>query len=65
MNRLARIDPSTTGRISSTAQIVAFRNVLIHGYDMIDEQQVWQVITDSLPTLLKEIQPLLPTEPSG
>jgi len=27
---------------------VAFRNVLVHGYDLIDAEQVWAAITDDL-----------------
>jgi uncharacterized protein with HEPN domain len=60
VNRLTRLDGPTAGRISNTAQIVAFRNLLIHGYDIIDDQQVWSVITGSVPSLLVEIQHLLP-----
>jgi uncharacterized protein with HEPN domain len=61
VNRLARIDPSVADRISDTSRIIAFRNVLIHGYDLIDDKDVWQVITGSLPKLLAETQALLPT----
>ncbi len=60
VNRLGRIDPSVAAKISNSARIVAFRNLLIHGYDLIDDKEVWQVITGSLPTLLAEIQALLP-----
>jgi uncharacterized protein with HEPN domain len=60
VNRLTRIDPSIAAGISSTSQIIAFRNVLIHGYDLIDVKEVWKVITNSLPTLLAETGGLLP-----
>jgi uncharacterized protein with HEPN domain len=36
MNRVARLDPDTAARISKHKQIIDFRNVLIHGYDLID-----------------------------
>ncbi|MBW3543914.1 MAG: DUF86 domain-containing protein [Planctomycetes bacterium] len=36
----------------------AFRNLLIHGYDAIDDAQVWQVIAADLPILIAEIQAL-------
>jgi uncharacterized protein with HEPN domain len=61
VNRLARIDPSVADRISDTSRIIAFRNVLIHGYDLIDDKDVWQVITGSFPKLIAETQALLPT----
>ena len=59
VNRLTRTDPTTAARISSTTQILAFRNVLIHGYDLINDKEVWQVITSSLSKLHAEIQALL------
>jgi uncharacterized protein with HEPN domain len=62
-HRLVRLDPSTAARISSTARIIAFRNLLIHGYDVIDDQEVWQVITASLPILLREARALLDDGP--
>jgi len=31
--RLARTDPQTAARIGDHPQIIAFRNLLIHGYD--------------------------------
>ncbi|HTV48290.1 MAG TPA: HepT-like ribonuclease domain-containing protein [Phycisphaerae bacterium] len=62
VNRLTRIDPAIASRISSTAQIIAFRNVLIHGYDLINDKEVWQVITNSLSKLQAEILSLLSAE---
>jgi len=59
VGRLARQDPTTAARIGDYAQIISFRNVLIHGYDLIDDAQVWQVITMNLPTLEAEVTALL------
>lgn len=57
--RLQRIDPDLATRISHHRQIVAFRNVLIHGYDTIDADQVLRVIRQDLPRLRDEVQALL------
>ncbi|MGH7128616.1 MAG: HepT-like ribonuclease domain-containing protein [Planctomycetaceae bacterium] len=59
VGRLARDDPETAARIGQYPQIIAFRNLLIHGYDLIDDAQVWQVITADLPTLENEVAALL------
>lgn len=40
-------------------RIVAFRNVLIHGYAALDQQQVWRVIHESLPGLIAAVVALL------
>ena len=54
VNRLAEIDADTARKISEHRQIVSFRNLLIHGYDLIDDAQVWKVVTDHVPTLERE-----------
>jgi uncharacterized protein with HEPN domain len=59
VSRLARIDPDVAARIGDHPQIIAFRNVLIHGYDLIDVSQVWQVITNDLPRLEQQTAELL------
>lgn len=43
LNRLNKVDPATAGRISGPARVVAFRNVLVHGYAQIDDVLVWEV----------------------
>jgi uncharacterized protein with HEPN domain len=59
VGRLARDDPQTAGRIGDYRHIIAFRNVLIHGYDLLDQARVWQVITDDLPRLERQVTDLL------
>lgn len=59
MNRLAQHDPDTAGRISKHRQIVDFRNVLTHGYDLIDHRIVWSTIDEEVPVLLAEVEVLL------
>ena len=57
--RLARTDGATAARISGYRRIIAFRNVLIHGYADVDDRLVWDVLETSLPTLTEEISALL------
>ncbi|MGH2459932.1 MAG: HepT-like ribonuclease domain-containing protein [Chloroflexota bacterium] len=44
-------------------QIVSFRNRLIHGYDSVDLDIVWQVITVDLPPLLAALDAALSEDP--
>jgi len=53
VRRLSKHDPEVTSVIKDYQQIIAFRNVLIHGYDLINDEQVWRVIRENLPTLLE------------
>lgn len=59
VRRLAREDPETAARISDYPRIIAFRNVLIHGYDLVDHTTVWKVIRENLPPLLSQVEGLL------
>ena len=40
-------------------QIIAMRNVLIHGYDIVIEEVLWDVATRDVPGLRKEINAML------
>ncbi len=59
LNRLKRCDPTLAERISDHDRIIAFRNVLIHGYDAIDDRRVWDAIEHNLPAMLQEVESLL------
>lgn len=59
MRRLTLHDGATARSISGHGQIIAFRNILIHGYDLLDHDVVWQVIQRDIPVLLTEVEALL------
>lgn len=59
LNRLAGIDAGVAKRIDDLPRIVAFRNVLIHGYATIDDAIVWEVATQRLPRLIELLTTLL------
>jgi uncharacterized protein with HEPN domain len=59
LNRLRRTDPKTADHIGETPRIVAFRNILAHGYDTIDHEIVWHLIRQDLPDLLQTVEHLL------
>jgi uncharacterized protein with HEPN domain len=58
MRRLAEHDPEAAARIDKHPQIIAFRNVLSHGYDLIDHRIVWSTIEEQLPVLLRDVEAL-------
>ena len=57
--RLGREQPALLESISEPEKIIGFRNVLVHGYHMIEDATVWSAIKSSLPILLEEVQSLL------
>lgn len=59
MNKLAGTDEGTARRITNFQRIIAFRNILIHGYADVDDNLVWNVVETYLPQLVREINALL------
>ena len=59
LNKLNRIDPDTASSVSNYKRIIAFRNILIHGYALVDDRVVWDVVQENLPILQREIETLL------
>jgi uncharacterized protein with HEPN domain len=46
-------------------QLIGFRNLLIHGYDQISLQRVWEIIEESLPVLKTQVAALLAQPDEG
>ena len=59
LNRLCKSDTAVADQIAYTSRIIAFRNILIHGYDLVDHEVVWDVIETHLPVLRQEVEALL------
>lgn len=59
MNRLAKIDLETAQRIPEFRRVIAFRNVLIHGYADIDDLLVWDLARFKLPGLLATVEQII------
>lgn len=57
MNKALGLDDSLP--ISNARKIVGTRNRLIHGYDNIDNIEIWNIIINDLPKLKIEIDSLL------
>ena len=62
LTKLAKVDLETAALISEYRRIIAFRNILIHGYAQIDDRLVWGVLDSKLPTLSQEVKKLLEEE---
>lgn len=62
LSRLERLDPPTVSRITNYKRIIAFRNILVHGYADVDDRVVWDIIQKDLPILAREVKALLGEE---
>lgn len=59
LNRLAREAPDLASRVPDLPKIVGFRNVLVHGYAVIDDGRVWEIVATMLPSLRATVTALL------
>ena len=56
LNQMKKIEPKVEEQITDFKKIVAFRNILVHGYFGIDDQIVWNTITTKLDPLKSETE---------
>jgi uncharacterized protein with HEPN domain len=61
INRLSKIDAAVVATLPGTPRIIAFRNILIHGYDVVDSHVVWDVVQNNLAPLHAQVIALLST----
>ncbi len=59
LNRIKGMNSEILEDITEYHRIIGFRNVLAHGYDIVDEKLVWDAVKKHLPILVKEIRILL------
>lgn len=63
LSRLEQLDAALAARITDYRKIIGFRNVLVHGYETIDDAIVWTTLQQHLPVLKQETETLLAAIP--
>jgi uncharacterized protein with HEPN domain len=53
LNKLRREAPDLSDQIGEAEKIIAFRNVIVHGYDIISDQIVWDIVSSKLDNLIE------------
>jgi uncharacterized protein with HEPN domain len=59
LNRLVKTATDVASQVSHRKRIISFRNILIHGYDLVEDAVVWDVVTKDLPLLHSQVLKLL------
>ncbi len=59
LGQLGRAAPDLAAQVPDLPRIVAFRNLLIHGYAAIDDRLVWEVATERVAPLVTVLNDLL------
>ncbi len=57
VNRILKTDP--TFEITGARKIIATRNYVAHGYDKVDNETIWYIVTRQLSILRVEVEQLL------
>ena len=59
LNRLSRVDPDAASKIPDLARLVAFRNILVHGYVQVDDNVVWKVVAERFSVLERVLREVI------
>lgn len=59
LGQAANTDKAVEEEIPAIPRIVALRNRVIHGYDSVDEEIVWDIVQNNLPALKSQLTELL------
>ncbi len=62
LSELANLDKTLVARISEYPRIIAFRNIIAHGYAYVDSTTVWDIVQTKIPVLAREVEALLKEE---
>ena len=57
--RLRRLDEPAFNSISNGHRIIGTRNLLAHGYDIVEHVILWDAVQQDLPELVRELNQLL------
>ncbi len=58
-NRVFKMNEEILISVNSWKEIIGFRNVIIHGYDALSDDIVWDTIINNIPVLIKDLQTLI------
>lgn len=63
----ARVEARTQARLPDIPwpQVIGMRNRLIHGYDEVDFDILWEIVSDDLPAVAASLERFLATAESG
>jgi uncharacterized protein with HEPN domain len=59
LTRIRGDEPNVFDSVPSGAEIIGMRNVIVHGYDVLDQNRIQDAVRDDLPQLLNFVRELL------
>ncbi|WP_026776204.1 DUF86 domain-containing protein [Polaribacter sp. Hel_I_88] len=59
VNRILKRDETFIDKITNAKAIIGLRNQVIHSYDNISDENIWSILINHLPKLMKDIDFLI------
>ncbi len=59
INRIIKSAPAYEQKIQSAKGIIGLRNIIIHAYDNVSDENIWAIIINHLPKLKEDVNKLL------
>ena len=59
LSRLRKVDLHIFNLITDSERIIGLRNVIAHGYDIVDVEILWNVYIEKIPVLSNDISKIL------
>lgn len=59
IGQATRIDEELGGQIEDAREIINLRNVIVHGYTIVQNETVWGIVQTDVPKLQDEVARLL------
>jgi uncharacterized protein with HEPN domain len=56
---LRDLDPEFAPRIPNLSRVISLRNILAHGYDVLDYEIIWNIATHEVPALRASIDRIM------
>ena len=56
LSQLRKSDPQTAESLTDWRRIIGFRNVLVHGYAILDSVRTWEIAAHDVPNLIAELE---------
>ncbi len=57
LNKASKLDPGI--EIANKEKIISTRNRIIHAYDAVDDNMIWEIVINHLPLLKTEVEKML------
>jgi len=56
LNRIKAIDSDMLAKVDNWREIIGFRNIIAHGYDVVEDEIVWDSVINDIPKLLNQLE---------